>query len=53
MHRCISASLLVVWLKATEQAHQRVTLSLLPNQRFPEDMVTSDGAVPDLQYSQK
>ncbi|HAH0183582.1 TPA: DNA invertase [Escherichia coli] len=32
--RCISASLLAVWLKATEQAHQRVIQSLLPNQRL-------------------
>ena len=26
---------------------------LLPIERLPEDMVTSDGAVPNLQYSQK
>ncbi|MBW9665149.1 DNA invertase [Escherichia coli] len=36
MLRCISASLLAEWLKATEQAHQRVMLSLLPNQGFRE-----------------
>lgn len=33
-HRCISASLLAVWLKAMEQAHQQVMQSLLPNQDF-------------------
>ncbi|ECT3085979.1 DNA invertase [Salmonella enterica subsp. enterica serovar Montevideo] len=33
-HRCISASLLAVWLKAMEQAHQQVMQSLLPNQRL-------------------
>ncbi|MBW9305704.1 DNA invertase [Escherichia coli] len=32
--RCISASLLEVSLKATEQAHQQVMLNLLPNQRL-------------------
>ena len=31
-HRCISASLLAEWLKATEQAPQPVMQSLLPNQ---------------------
>ncbi|MYO42318.1 DNA invertase, partial [Salmonella enterica subsp. enterica serovar 4,12:i:-] len=30
--RYISTTPLAEWLKATEQAHQRVTLSLLPNQ---------------------
>ncbi|EEW2234978.1 DNA invertase [Escherichia coli] len=33
-HRCISASLLAEWLKATEQGHQQVMQSLLLNQRF-------------------
>lgn len=32
--RCISASLLAEWLKATEQAPQQVMQSLLPNQRY-------------------
>ncbi|EDL4545209.1 DNA invertase [Salmonella enterica subsp. enterica serovar Typhimurium] len=32
LHRCISASLLAEWRKATEQAHQRVMPNLLPNQ---------------------
>ncbi|HAJ0220369.1 TPA: DNA invertase [Escherichia coli] len=31
-HHCISASLLAEWLKATEQVHQPVMQSLLPNQ---------------------
>ncbi|KXR37664.1 DNA invertase, partial [Escherichia coli] len=31
-HRCISANLMAVWLKAMEQAHQQVMQSLLPNQ---------------------
>ncbi|EFH8321684.1 DNA invertase [Escherichia coli] len=34
MHHCISASLLAEWLKATEQGHQQVMQSLLPNQRL-------------------
>lgn len=33
-HRCISASLLAEWRKATEQARQRVMPNLLPNQRL-------------------
>lgn len=36
-HRCISTSLLAELLKATEQVHQRVTLSLLPNQGFDKE----------------
>ncbi|ELE13450.1 hypothetical protein AE99_05371, partial [Klebsiella pneumoniae CHS 43] len=31
-HRCISTSLLAELLKATEQGHQQVMQSLLPNQ---------------------
>ncbi len=34
MNRCISASLLAEWLKATEQVHQQVMQSLLPNQHL-------------------
>ncbi|EHV45245.1 hypothetical protein ECDEC14D_2428 [Escherichia coli DEC14D] len=34
LHRYISASPLVVWLRAMEQAHQRAVQSLPPNQRF-------------------
>ncbi len=33
-HRCISTSLLAELLKATEQGHQQVMQSLLPNQGF-------------------
>lgn len=33
-HRCISTSLLAELLKATEQGHQQVMQSLLPNQPF-------------------
>ncbi|PJW47991.1 hypothetical protein, partial [Escherichia coli] len=34
LRRYISATLLAVWLRATERAHQRAALSLPPNQRF-------------------
>nr|MDN1312263.1 DNA invertase [Escherichia coli] len=34
LRRYISATLLAVWLRATEQAHQRAAPSLLLNQRF-------------------
>ncbi|CCP98828.1 Phage DNA invertase [Escherichia coli O10:K5(L):H4 str. ATCC 23506] len=34
LRRYISATLLAVWLRATEQAHQRAAQSLPPNQRF-------------------
>ncbi|KUW76573.1 DNA invertase [Escherichia coli] len=34
LHHCILASPLVVFLRATERAHQQAVQSLPPNQRF-------------------